>query len=101
MKANIHPKYNTKAAITCNGCSTVYELGSTENAMKVELCSNCHPFYTGKEILVDTDNLIELYNQKVAKASGVKLVKKKEKRAKVEKAANKPLSLKDMLSSIK
>ena len=57
MKTNTHPNY-TNTVIVCNTCKKEYKLGSTITDVKVELCANCHPFYTGKETLVDTDNLV-------------------------------------------
>jgi len=46
MNKEIHPKYN-KAKITCSTCDSVYEIGSTEETIKIDTCSNCHPLYTG------------------------------------------------------
>ena len=53
MKQDIHPKYYTKATATCS-CGAKHVVGSTKEKMTVEICSECHPFYTGKEKLVDT-----------------------------------------------
>ena len=53
MKSGIHPKtFETK--VNCNGCNTAFTTISTVEAITVEICSNCHPFYTGKQKLVDT-----------------------------------------------
>ncbi|MEE9199808.1 MAG: 50S ribosomal protein L31, partial [Dehalococcoidia bacterium] len=53
MKANIHPKYH-RTTVTCTTCGNTFETGSTKPELRVELCSNCHPFYTGSQRIVDT-----------------------------------------------
>ncbi|MEJ0002144.1 MAG: 50S ribosomal protein L31 [bacterium] len=53
MKKDIHPKYDLKTKATC-ACGAVYEVGSTLAEIHVEICSNCHPFYTGNEKIMDT-----------------------------------------------
>lgn len=103
MKKATHPTY-TSTVFTCNTCKKEYNLGSTVDSIRVELCANCHPFYTGKEMLVDTDNLVEKFNKKreVAFNSGVKVVSKKEKRQNRKKTnQGGALTLRDMLSQIK
>lgn len=65
MKPDIHPQYQTiKATCACGG---EFELGSVNTEMKVEICSNCHPFFTGKQKLVDTAGRIEKFKKKYAK----------------------------------
>ena len=65
MKENIHPKYqDTK--IRC-ACGNVIETGSTKDNITVEICSNCHPFFTGKQKLVDTAGRIERFRKKYQK----------------------------------
>ena len=61
MKAKIHPKYE-KTTISCV-CGNVIETRSTAKDIKVEICSNCHPFYTGKQKLVDTAGRIERFKK--------------------------------------
>lgn len=103
MRKNTHPEYQ-ETVIICNTCKTEYKLGSTVNGIKVELCANCHPYYTGKQMLVDTDNLVDKFNKKMTAAKPVgTLVSKKQKRIE-KKAANKSagaVTLKDMLAQIK
>ncbi len=65
MKSDIHPKYHNIMA-TC-ACGNEFELGSVVDQMKVEICSACHPFFTGKQKLVDTAGRIEKFNQRYAK----------------------------------
>ena len=57
MKTGIHPKYFSDAVITCS-CGTVYKTGSTKQNSRIELCSNCHPFYTGEQKIVDTEGRV-------------------------------------------
>lgn len=65
MKKDIHPKYHKKAKITC-ACGNVIETGSTNETTQVELCSNCHPFYTGKQKLVDTARRVDKFQKRLA-----------------------------------
>ena len=62
MKKDIHPKYG-KAVISC-ACGNSIETGSTKKSMKVEICSACHPFFTGKQKIVDTAGRVERFNRK-------------------------------------
>lgn len=66
MKKGIHPKYfDTKA--TCN-CGNVLEIGMTIADLKMDICSNCHPFYTGTHKVMDTEGRLERFKNKYAKA---------------------------------
>ena len=67
MKQGIHPEYHEKATITCS-CGNVVTVGSTMESMKVDICSNCHPFYTGKQKLMDKGGRVERFKAKMAKA---------------------------------
>lgn len=62
MKQGIHPKYE-KAIITC-ACGNTFETRSTKGNMQVDICSVCHPFYTGKQKIVDTAGRVEKFNKK-------------------------------------
>lgn len=62
MKKDIHPKYG-KATVSC-ACGNSFETGSTKKNMKVEICSVCHPFFTGKQKIVDTAGRVERFNRK-------------------------------------
>jgi large subunit ribosomal protein L31 len=82
MKKDIHPKYHANANVIC-ACGHTFTVGSTENEIKTELCSVCHPFYTGKQKLVDTARRVEKFHAKI-KASADKqetVVDKKAKQA--------------------
>jgi large subunit ribosomal protein L31 len=73
MKADIHPEY-TECLVHCS-CGNEFTTRSTVPNLRVELCSECHPFYTGKQKLVDTGGRVERFQRRYAKAS--KAAKKK------------------------
>ncbi|HON45404.1 MAG TPA: 50S ribosomal protein L31 [Planctomycetota bacterium] len=62
MKDNIHPKYD-EATVTC-GCGETFKTRSTKKEIQVEICSQCHPFYTGKQKLIDTAGRVEKFQKK-------------------------------------
>ncbi|MFA6522645.1 MAG: 50S ribosomal protein L31 [Patescibacteria group bacterium] len=66
MKEKIHPNYNPKASISC-ACGAVLTTGSTSDAIAIELCSQCHPFYTGKQKIVDTARRVEKFEVRAEK----------------------------------
>ena len=62
MREGIHPEYK-KTTIRC-ACGETFEVGSTKENIQVEICSKCHPFYTGKQKLVDTGGIVDKFNKK-------------------------------------
>ena len=62
MKEKIHPKYG-QTTITC-ACGNVIQTGSTRKDIRVEICSKCHPFYTGKQKLVDTGGRVDRFKKR-------------------------------------
>lgn len=62
MKENIHPKYG-EAVVKC-ACGETFTTGSTKKSLHVEICSKCHPFFTGKQKLVDTGGRVEKFKKK-------------------------------------
>jgi len=80
MKKNTHPQYNAKAVIKC-ACGNEIKTGSTVEKIDIELCSGCHPFYTGKQKLVDTARRVEKFKERASKA-GAGATNKKAKQAK-------------------
>lgn len=62
MKVELHPAYH-RATVTC-ACGESFETGSTKEAIKVEICSKCHPFFTGKQKFVDTGGRVERFKRK-------------------------------------
>jgi large subunit ribosomal protein L31 len=73
MKKDIHPKYE-KAIVHC-ACGHEFETGSTKKEIKVEICSQCHPFFTGKQKLVDSAGRVERFKTKYSKFNKEKLTK--------------------------
>jgi len=91
MKKDIHPKYNTKAKVVC-ACGNSFVVGSTQDEIHTELCSECHPFYSGKQKLVDTAGRVDKFKQKMAKqeaAAKTRKGKKAKKEAQAKKRAKK------------
>jgi large subunit ribosomal protein L31 len=79
MKADIHPQY-VEATVICS-CGNTFQTRSTKSELRVDLCSNCHPFYTGKQKLIDTGGRLERFKQKLATAeTAEKSTKKKQVR---------------------
>ncbi|MFC1594985.1 50S ribosomal protein L31 [Patescibacteria group bacterium] len=76
MKKDIHPKYHPKAKVQC-ACGNKFTVGSTKEKLAIEICFKCHPFYTGKEKLVDTAGRIEKFKKRIAKKTVKKASKKK------------------------
>ena len=74
MRKDIHPQYHTNAKVIC-ACGNTFTTGSTKPEVHVEICSNCHPFYTGKQNLIDTAGVVEKFRTRAAKAQA-KLPKK-------------------------
>lgn len=98
MKKDIHPDYQT-ATVLCNGCKNTFETRSTVDNIEVEICSECHPFYTGKQKLVDVAGRVDRFRARQAaaapKAAPAKKATKDEDSN--EKASKKQLSdLKDL-----
>jgi len=71
MKEKIHPKYFPDAKVTCS-CGATFTTGSTKKELKVELCSACHPFYTGSKRMIDTAGRVERFKQRYTKAEAAK-----------------------------
>lgn len=84
--------------MTCTSCGTAYIVGSTQPEMKIEVCANCHPFYTGKEVLMDTEGQIEKFEKKRASGEAGRREKAAKKAAAEPKEEQKrPMSLKELL----
>lgn len=85
MKQGIHPTYYKDATVTC-ACGAVYSVGSTEKDLKVEICAACHPFYTGKQKLIDSAGRVDKFKAKMEAAAKMQQAKsaKKERTTKAE-----------------
>ena len=68
MKENIHPQYG-EAVVRC-ACGETFTTGSTKKEIRVEICSKCHPFFTGKQKLVDTGGRVERFRKRYGMADG-------------------------------
>ena len=70
MKKDLHPTYY-QTTVTC-ACGNTFATGSTMKAIEIEICNACHPFYTGKEKIIDTAGRVEKFKRKVANAATAK-----------------------------
>ena len=70
MKEKIHPKYD-KCLVTC-ACGNSFETKSTKSELRLDICSSCHPFYTGKQKLMDTEGRIDRFKKKYASVQAPK-----------------------------
>ena len=101
MKKGIHPKYNKNIKVTC-ACGNVFDSGSTLEEIKVDICSACHPFFTGKMKFIDTMGRVEKFQKKQKQAKDNKYTKKVDRKRldeRVDKA--KPRTLKEMIEQQK
>lgn len=87
MKTAIHPKYFNESVVTC-ACGATFKTGSTQETLYTEVCSQCHPFYTGKQMLLDTAGVVDKFKKRSAAAAEKKAVVKvkKERKPRVKKA---------------
>ena len=88
MKTGIHPQYHEKSVISCV-CGAVLETGSTVEKMNTEICSQCHPFYTGKKKFIDTTGRVDRFKRLTEKAAATRTLRKKTVKPKAEKKAEK------------
>jgi len=99
MKTGLHPKWFEEAKVTC-ACGNTFTVGASVPEIKVEVCYNCHPFYTGTMKFVDTAGRVDAFKAKMAGASK-KLVNKTEKRKlkrekKLQEEQSRPESLSEL-----
>ena len=99
MKAQIHPTWYPEAKVTC-ACGNSFTVGTTVPEMKVEVCYNCHPFYTGQMKYVDTAGRVEAFKARQAGAAEKVLSKAERRKIKREKRireeAERPESLEEL-----
>lgn len=103
MRANIHPTWFPEAKVTCGSCGNTFLVGATVPEIHVEVCYNCHPFYTGKMKYVDTAGRVEAFKSRLAGAS-TRRVSKTEKRRlkklkKIEEERDRPETLSELRST--
>jgi large subunit ribosomal protein L31 len=71
MKKDIHPKYNNKSVVTC-ACGATFPVGSIMDKIDVEICSQCHPFYTGNDKVLDTAGRVDRFKKRSAASAKAK-----------------------------
>jgi len=76
MKKDIHPKYYPNAKVRCT-CGNEFTVGSTKEKIEIEICSKCHPFYTGKEKIIESVGQVQKFKKRLEKSK--KLTQKKQK----------------------
>ena len=98
MKAKIHPTYHKDAKVTC-ACGNTFTTGSVLPEIAVDICSACHPFYTGEMKFVDTQGRVEKFQQKMKKVSGKYVSKKQRKQTKTTGSdqPSQPKTLREMI----
>jgi len=99
MKTTIHPNWHNDCVVTCS-CGNTFVTGSTEPSLKVDICSKCHPFFTGEMRFVDEQGRVEKFQQKMAHAAKLQATRKAKATEKAAKAQA-PKSLKEMLTTVK
>jgi len=92
MRKDIHPKYYKDAKITCS-CGAVFKVGSTQKDLEIEICSQCHPFFTGKKKVVDTAGRVDRF-KKLAKRATEKRAEIKKNKSQKKKAKKNKLKAK-------
>ncbi len=102
MKKDIHPKYYENVKVTCS-CGNTFTIGSTIESIQVEICSKCHPFWTGAQKFVDIERRVDKFKKKqeIGDAAREKRISKLKEKIQKEKARETaPQSLKDILKSM-
>ena len=102
MKKDIHPKWYPEAKVSCV-CGNSFTVGSTKEEIRVEVCSNCHPFFTGQQKFVDSLGRVEKFQAKQKATPSSPLIAKRKKKLlkKIKEAKedeNRPKTLKEMLT---
>jgi large subunit ribosomal protein L31 len=96
MKQGIHPNWHPEAKVTCS-CGNSFTTGSTQEILEVDICSKCHPFFTGEVKFVDRQGRVDKFLKKMKAAEATKAANAKKAPKKAEKAAEDSKSYKDIL----
>lgn len=99
MKAQIHPQW-FEATVTC-ACGNVFTTGATRPTMEVEICSACHPFYTGQMKYIDTAGRVDAFKNRMQRAQGKVLSKADKRRAKREQKLQRDSEAPESLSELR
>lgn len=105
MQTQIHPKWYSDAVVTC-ACGNTFTVGATVPTIQVEVCSNCHPFYTGQMKFLDTTGRVEAFKARQTSASSKKIVSKADKRKlkrekKIAEELARPETLEEVRKAVK
>ena len=92
MKEKLHPTYEFVEAVCA--CGNKFMTRSTAKTLKLDICSACHPFFTGKQKLLDTEGMVEKFNKRFAKTEGKTLVRKPKTEVKAKAKLQKPVAKK-------
>ena len=92
MKEKLHPTYEFVEAVCA--CGNKFMTRSTVKTLKLDICSACHPFFTGKQKLLDTEGMVEKFNKRFAKTEGKTLVRKPKTEVKAKAKLKKPVAKK-------
>lgn len=100
MKASIHPKWFSEAKVVC-ACGNTFTTGATVPEITVEVCYNCHPFYTGQMKFLDTAGRVDAFKAKQSQATGTKVSKTEKRRLKREKRIKEEMERPDSLADLR
>jgi large subunit ribosomal protein L31 len=100
MKAAIHPKWFKEAKVTC-ACGNSFTAGATSESIYVEVCSKCHPFYTGQMKFLDTAGRVEKFKSKMASVSSGNISKADKRKLKREKRIQEEIERPDTLAALR
>jgi len=102
MKTSIHPTWYEDATVTC-ACGNTFTVGAAKPDIRIDICSKCHPFFTGEMKFVDTMGRVERFQKKqaAAKITASKLADRKKKKAEHQEQLRNPKSLREMLLGAK
>lgn len=100
MKAKIHPQWYEEAKVIC-ACGNIFMVGAVVPEINVEVCSKCHPFYTGQMKYLDAAGRVEAFKSKMSKASNKVISKSEKRKIKQEKRIKEELSRPDTLTELR
>lgn len=100
MKTTIHPKWYDDCEVTC-ACGNVFTIGATVAKIQVEICSKCHPFYTGQMKYIDTAGRVDAYVNKKAKAQTERISKSEKRKLKKQRQLERELERPDTLEELR
>jgi large subunit ribosomal protein L31 len=92
MREGIHPKWHPEAKVVCAACGTEWIVGSTAATLRVDICANCHPFYTGEQRIVDTEGQVDRFLKRLQ----VRDSRESDRRAKEDAKLNADIPLEEL-----